>query len=286
MLPEVSPGPQAPLPSREGAPEPPQHLEELLLMILAATGRDFTGYKPDTLQRRLDKRLATLGISGLEAYLGYVAKKPDELHILERLFLVSLSSFYRDRASFKVVEQALRSIVASKGSGEAIRLWVPGCASGEEAYTLAIILSEILGPARGSRDIAITGTDLSPDVLELSQAGLYREAAFKEMEPALRDRYFVGQGETYEVNAALRSMCQFRRHDLVRDPPLSALDMVSCRNLLIYLKAPLQDQIIRTFHDSLLPRGLLFIAPSESIGLKGNALFAPVDRPHNLYRRR
>jgi len=261
-------------------------LARLVRMVLDATGIDFSGYKEETLLRRIEKRMAVLSIATMADYFAHIAKNPGELVNLQHLFLVSLSSFFRDRESFSALERELRSIIGSKKPGDAIRFWVPGCASGEEVYTLAIILAEMLGEESARYDISITGTDLNPEALEIAQAGLYRQTAFKEMEHELLERYFLIKGLHCQVNDAIRAMCTFQRQDVVKGEPLRNLDLVSCRNLLIYMKSPLQDALFRKFHQALLPHGLLFIGQSENIGLMGSTLFTAIDHYHRLYRRK
>ena len=286
MLPGVSPVKTDRTSPAQKTPDQDTGIQHLLDLMLDATGVDFTGYKEETLQRRLERRLSSLGITSMDNYFGFIAKNPPELGILQHLFLVSLSSFFRDRDSFKAAEQALRPIIGSKRKGEAIKLWVPGCASGEEVYTLAIILAEILGGRLADYNIGITGTDLNQEALEMAQNGLYRQTAFKETEPELIARYFLAKGQHYQVNDTIRAICLFEKRDIISDQPLRSLDMVSCRNLLIYLKGKLQDQLISKFHQSLLPHGLLFIGQSETTGPMGNALFTPIDSHHKIYRKR
>ncbi|MFA7268584.1 MAG: chemotaxis protein CheB [Sterolibacterium sp.] len=264
-----------------------RELEHLLRLVHQATHIDFSSYKEDTLLRRLEKRKATLGIVGADQYLALVRRQPEELHALQHLFLVSVTSFFRDRASFRILEQNLAALVASKADFDPIRVWVPGCASGEESYTLAILLAELLGEYRSRHAVSILGSDLNPAALEMARAGVYRLTAFKEMEEDLRSRYFTAKGQHYEVSPALREMVAFEQRDVLSGPPAGGpLDLVSCRNLLIYMKSQLQDQLIKSFHQALRPQGLLFIGQSESLSFVGNSLFGPIDHYHRLFRRR
>jgi chemotaxis methyl-accepting protein methylase len=262
-------------------------LEHLLQLVHQATGIDFSSYKEDTLLRRLEKRKSTLGLANTEQYLAHVRRHPDELHTLQHLFLVSVSSFFRDRASFRELERALVSAVAAKTKDEPIRVWVPGCASGEESYTLAIILAEMLGEFRKHHAVHIIGSDLNPEALEMAHAGIYRQTAFKETEDDILRRYFTARGQHFEIAQSLRDMVRFEQRDVLTGPPPGdALDLVSCRNLLIYMKSHLQDQLIKSFHQALRSQGLLFIGQSESLSFVGNSLFAPIDHYHRLFRRR
>jgi chemotaxis methyl-accepting protein methylase len=178
-------------------------------------------------------------------------------------------------------------MVADKADGEPIRVWVPGCASGEEPYTLAILISELLGECRKRHTVQIIGTDLNPEALEMARAGLYRQTAFKEMDESLRDRYFIARGQHFELCQDVRTMVSFEQRDVLTGaPPGEPLDLVSCRNLLIYMKSNLQDQLIKSFHQALRPQGLLFIGQSESLSFMGNSLFTAIDHYHRLFRRR
>ncbi|KIL99343.1 Chemotaxis protein methyltransferase CheR [Paramagnetospirillum magnetotacticum MS-1] len=288
VTPAVAP-PAAPLPSpADPGPvdEELRDLQTLVRKVFEATGIDFSCYKEETLLRRLEKRRSVLGIGTMEAYRALVQRDPGELQVLQHLFLVSVSSFFRDRESFRVLERALAAAIAEKPEGEPIRVWVPGCASGEEPYSLAIILNRLIEERGGKHPIAITATDLNPDALAMAREGLYRKTAFKEAEDGLRERYFLQRGQHYEIRPEIKSCVTFERRDVLSGAPPADLDLVSCRNLLIYMKSQLQDDLIKVFHQSLRPHGLLFIGQSESLGLAGNALFAPIDHYHRLFRRR
>jgi chemotaxis protein methyltransferase CheR/two-component system CheB/CheR fusion protein len=276
----VSPAPT--FTAQPSSPVPPSELGQLLKLVHQATGIDFSSYKEDTLLRRLDKRLSTLNIKSLAAYLVHVRQQPDELKTLQQLFLVSVSSFFRDADSFTVLRTWLSRQLAGKPAGEPVRVWVPGCASGEEPYTLAILLKEL----SGQRPIEIVATDLNPEALEMAAEGVYRQTAFKEMTPALRERYTVPKGQHAEVLPEIRALVRFEKRDVLSGAPVANLDLISCRNLLIYMKSELQDQLIATFHRALHPQGLLFIGQSESLSFVGNSLFVPVDHYHRLFRRR
>jgi chemotaxis protein methyltransferase CheR/two-component system CheB/CheR fusion protein len=200
-----------------------------------------------------------------------------------------VSSFYRDRAAFLELERSLSAALAHKPAGEAVRIWVPGCASGEEPYTLAMVVSELLGALRKSHPVQIIGTDLNPEALALANAGSYRLTACKEMDLGLRERYLTSHGQHVEVSPALREMVRFEQRNVLTGPPpelATGLDLVSCRNLLIYMKSTLQDQLISSFHQALRLQGLLFIGQSESLSFNGNSLFKPIDQYHRLFRRR
>jgi chemotaxis protein methyltransferase CheR/two-component system CheB/CheR fusion protein len=259
-----------------------RELEQLLKQVHQVTKIDFSSYKEDTLLRRLEKRKSTLGIKSATAYQDLIRRQPDELRVLQHLFLVSVSSFFRDRESFQVLKMSLAKVVDGKPAEEPVRVWVPGCASGEEPLTLAILLKELVG----KRQIEIIATDLNPEALALCRDAVYRQTAFKEMDEALLERYFTAKGHHYQVKPELLDCIRYEQRDVLSGTPPANLDLVSCRNLLIYMKSHLQDQLIKSFHQALRSQGLLFIGQSESLSFVGNSLFVPIDHYHRLFRRR
>jgi chemotaxis protein methyltransferase CheR/two-component system CheB/CheR fusion protein len=272
--------------SRQKAVPATPALEEILRLVMLSTGTDFSGYKEETLLRRLEQRKSALKIPSTENYLLHLRQYPAELINLQHAFLVSLSSFFRDRASFQTLRQELQRVAQHKESGGAIRIWVPGCASGEEVYTLAIILAEILADRIQDFEISLTGTDLNPEALARAGAGIYEPRAFKEMDASFLERYFYPQEKSWQVKSWLRNMCRFECCDVLRHAPLQELDLISCRNLLIYLKTDTQEQLLQKFHDYLLPHGLLFLGQSESVSISGKAPFVPVHGYYRIFSRR
>ncbi|MEO8591709.1 MAG: chemotaxis protein CheB [Candidatus Solibacter sp.] len=263
-----------------------QELALLLRQVFDATGIDFSSYKEETLLRRLEKRKSTLGTTSAAEYQAVIRRDPSELKVLQHLFLVSVSSFFRDRESFRVLERSLAELVLLKTEGQPLRVWVPGCASGEECYTLALVLFEILAESRRRHPILITGTDLNPEALEMAAKGVYRLTAFKEMDAEIRDRYFAEAGQHLSVKADVKACVTFEKRDVFTGAPSNDLDLISCRNLLIYLKSSLQDRLVKTFYEALRPGSLLFIGQSESLSFSGNSFFATLDYHHRLFRRR
>lgn len=261
-------------------------LQQLVAQIYRLTGVDFSGYKEDTLLRRLAKRKSELGLASTQAYRSLVQQKPEELRLLQRAFLVSVSSFFRDSPAFRALEQALRQALVRKPAGQAMRIWVPGCASGEETYTLAMLLQPLLDQEDRRHPLEIVGTDLNPVAIDLARAGLYRASAIREMPPERVARYFLSERNHVRVKPEFQANVRFELGDVLTRQPPGQFDLVSCRNLLIYMKRELQDQLIRTLHQSLLPRGLLFIGLSESLGDAGDQLFSPLDYFHRLFMRK
>lgn len=275
--------PSSPASAQNAAPDPAlQELRPLLHQVKTATGIDFSSYKEDTLLRRLVKRKEVVGANSAQAYQALIRHDAAELHTLQHLFLVSVSSFFRDRASFDALQKELAVMLAAKPAHTPVRIWVPGCASGEEPFTLAMVLRELTR----THPIEIIASDLNPEALALCREGVYRQSAFKEMDATLRDRYFEVQGQQFAIKPDIKACVHFEQRDVLAGTPPANLDLVSCRNLLIYMKVPLQDQLMRNFHQALRAQGLLFIGQSESLSFLGNSLFTPIDHYHRLFRRR
>ena len=264
-------------------PEPAREvgLHDLLDLVLRHTGHDFSGYKPETLSRRAQARMTKLGIGSLAQYLEHMRLHLAEAKFLQEHFLVSLSSFFRDPECFDALRGPLEAALHDK---ETLSIWTPACASGEEPYSLAILAKELLGSRKVT--VRVLASDLNPDALALAERGLYPETAVKHLEPALLARHFERTGQQYRVREGLRAMCTFRCQDVIRTDAPHDLDLISCRNLLIYFRSELQGQLIRKFHQALLPEGLLFIGPAETLGPQGHSLFRPVDALHRIFRRR
>jgi chemotaxis methyl-accepting protein methylase len=260
--------------------------KQLLQAILAITGNDFSNYKEETLLRRLNRRMSVLKIASLRDYQTYTQKYPDELCKLQHQFLISLSFFFRDRESFAILEQHVNELLRNKALGDSIRIWVPGCASGEECYSWAILLAEILGSRFSDYAISIVGSDLNGQAIALAKQGRYLQAAFRDTELNILEDYFDRNGPDFTVKPHIRQVCHFHLEDVLGCQLLEKVDAISCRNLLIYMKSELQDKLIRNFHDFLNPGGLLFLGQSETIGLIGNTLFSPLDHYHRVYRRK
>ena len=273
-----------PAPTYQPPPATPlaSDYEQLLQRVHQVTGIDFSSYKEETLLRRLNKRMETLGLLTLADYLARCRQQPEELKTIQHLFLVSLSSFFRDRESFDVLKSSLAKLLTKKPAGEAVCVWVPGCASGEEALTLAILVREL----SGKHPVEIVGTDLNPEALAIARAGSYRQTAFKEMDDALRDKYFETLGQHYQAKPELLANVRYEQRNVLAGAPMTDLDLISCRNLLIYMKSELQDQLITIFQRALKAQGLLFIGQSETLSFVGNSLFVPIDHYHRLFHRR
>ncbi len=265
-------------------PEPTDQLDRILQRIRQKTGLDFTGYKEETLLRRLNTRLAALKQSSLQAYLHCLDRDSREAEVIAGQFLISRSSFFRDRDCFAALEKLLGQRLAERPAEQPFRVWVPGCATGEECYTLAILAWRILRDT--GQGVQILGTDLNAEALEQAREAVYPASSLEETEPELRDSCFTRSGSNFQVLPAVKALCQFRRHDVVHEQAPQDLELISCRNLLIYLKSELQQQLLIRFHGALRREGLLFLGLSETVTVAAGALFRPLDAAHKIYQRR
>jgi two-component system CheB/CheR fusion protein len=264
---------------------PPSTIRGIVRQIANHTGMDFSNYKDTTISRQILRRMAAMQISSLEAYGEYIGGHREELNELADNFLICVTSFFRDPEAFESTRRVLGEILKSKRPGDDIRIWIPGCATGEEVYTIAILLAEELGESRSKYRVQIFATDINSEAVAIARAGIYSEAALSGVDSALIARYFSAQDGMYHIDKSLRDMTLFARQDLVQDPPFVRLDMISCRNLLIYFKAELQERVVKVFHYALRDSGILFLGKSESLGKLGN-LFIETDRKNKLYIKR
>jgi len=264
---------------------PPNTVREIVRQIAMQTGMDFSNYKDATISRQILRRMAAMQIPTLDAYGAYIAKNRRELSELAGNFLICVTSFFRDPDSFKALRSILREVLKTKKTGDDIRIWIPGCATGEEVYSLAILLMEELGASKDKYKIQLFATDINSDAVAIARAGIYPESALSELDSTLIERYFSSQDGMYRIDRSLRDMTLFARQDLVQDPPFVRLDMVSCRNLLIYFKSELQERVMKIFHYTLNTSGVLFLGKSEAVGRQG-ALFSEKDRKHKIFIKR
>lgn len=275
----------------DSLPEEPASvgLAPFISRVHAVTGIDFSGYREETLWRRLNARCAALGIT-LERYAELLLNDAGEAQRLKRLFLVSLSWFWRDRESFKALASAVDPLLARKPPGEPLRAWVAGCASGEEAYTLAALLSEAVGRHGTGRAVEILATDLNAEARALARTGEYPLKAFREAPAGWVDRWFIPIAGGYRVGPALVSRVRFELAEVEASTPGcfqdGTVDLVSCRNLLIYFMRHKQDRVVARFRQALRADGLLFLGLSENLGPVAGAYFQTLDAGHRVFLRR
>lgn len=258
-------------------------LAELIAHVRQVTGVDFSGYKPETLERRAAKQAAQLGLASLVAYVEYVATHPQEAWALQRRFLVSVSSFFRDRPAFEALGRAWRQ--ERNVSADPWRCWVPACATGEEAYTLSMLHAEGVQAGAWARGLEVLATDLNTDALAQARRAVYDFKATREMDDAMCQRYFTPHEQGLEVAASVRAPVRFDCQDLLARQPEGPWHVISCRNLLIYLQTPLQERLMADFHARLVPGGWLFISPAETLPQASLRWFSPHDMDHRIYRR-
>ena len=260
-------------------------IETILTLLRQRAGIDFSGYKRTTLLRRIARRMALARTETLAEYATHLGETSGETAALAQDVLIHVTAFFRDPDAFEALKhQVMAPLVKSKAQEDTIRVWVPGCSTGEEAYSLAISLCEAMDDAERSLSLKMFGTDLSEASVEVARRGRYPESALAELSPERISRFFERDERGYRVTRRVRDACVFVKHDLTRDPPFAKLDLISCRNLLIYFDAELQRRVVPILHYCLNPKGHLFLGQSESIsGFRD--LFTPLDQAHRIFRR-
>ena len=263
-------------------------LSKIFILLRAQTGHDFSQYKPTTIHRRIERRMAVHQIATMGGYIKYLQQTPSEVEALFRDLLIGVTNFFRDPEAFAVLEaQIIPRLFEDKPAGGTIRVWVTGCSTGEEAYSIAILLQERMEALKTSYTVQVFATDIDAQAIATARMGLYPASIAADITPERLARFFaVDPGDNgYRVHKSIRDMLVFSEQDLIKDPPFSRLDLISCRNLLIYMGLDLQKRIIPLFHYALKPGGKLFLGTSEGIGEFGE-LFAVVDRKAKLYQRK
>jgi two-component system, chemotaxis family, CheB/CheR fusion protein len=264
-----------------------RHLAAITGLLRAGTGHDFSGYKESTLIRRIQRRMQVLHIDDVPRYIERLKADRGELQRLFHELLIGLTQFFRDPDGFEALKSTvLAALTFSKAAGEPVRIWVPGCATGEEVYSIAILLSECMTDNHRAQisDIKIFGTDIDDGAIAIARSGSYRQPV-TGVSPERLERWLVKEGNDYRLRSEIRQLCAFSVHSIVKDPPFSRLDLISCRNVLIYLDKELQDRAVQTFHYALNPGGFLLLGASERITRHAKH-FAIVDDKHRIFQRR
>ena len=275
-----------PLAGTHEAPEvPANEMERILDVIRVRGGHDFSDYKRATLLRRIERRMHLHHIESLADYAHHLEENDDEVDVLWRDWLIGVSGFFRDPEAFRVLaEAALPRLLAAHEDGSTLRIWVPGCATGEEVYSLVILMRESLERLERHLNLQVFGTDLDPIAIQLARAGRYPAGIAADVGSQRLERFFVPEDRFYRVGAELRELVIFAVQDVLQDPPFGHVDLISCRNLLIYVEPPAQQRLLQVFHYSLNPGGLLLLGSSESVaGSEG--LFSVLDGPRKLFLR-
>ncbi len=260
------------------------HLKSICKLLHAEVGHDFSQYKEKTLMRRVQRRMLVVQADTVNDYIDYLRSHPNEHEQLFREFLIGVTEFFRDPAAFEALQAiAIPAMLADKTGADVLRVWVPGCATGEEAYSIAIALREAMGSQRGPK-VKIFATDIDDQAIARARAGRYR-APLNGVSPERQERWFSKDRDDWCVAKQIREMCIFSPHSVVKDPPFSRMDLVSCRNLLIYLDNDLQERLVQSFHYALRPGGFLLLGTSERLA-KNARLFTELDKKQRLYARR
>ncbi len=261
-------------------------LATIFTMLNRHKGVDFRGYKPATLKRRIGRRMVLHNLASWEEYVEYLLAHPSELAELERDLLINVTSFFRDLATFNVLQtHVIPKILAQKAPGAAIRIWVAGCSTGEEAYSIGICLLEYLAERNLQVPIQIFATDISEMAIDRARIGIYKPGMMTGVSPDRLRRFFVEIDGGYQIAKSVRELCVFAKQNLIVDPPFSQLDLISCRNVLIYFGSELQKRIVPVFHYALKTDGFLMLGTSESIG-NFTDLFTPLDKKSKIYERK
>ncbi|WP_349792518.1 CheR family methyltransferase [Xanthomonas sp. WHRI 7064] len=276
-------GHPAPVGVRNGSEN--DQLSQVASILRNATGHDFHGYKRATFLRRVQRRMQVVQVDTLEQYLEQLRSRFDEPLLLFNDLLIGVTQFFRDRREFEFLEQqVIPRLFQGKQPGDHLRVWVLGCSTGEEAYSLAMLLREHAQTLDVAPRIQIFASDIDGRALAIARVGRYSSSIVADVGPERLQRWFVKEGDTYVVSKQLRELCVFSQHSIVKDPPFSRLDLVSCRNLLIYLDAELQNRVIPVFHFALKPGGYLFLGNAENVSRHAK-LFAPVERSFRVFQK-
>ena len=273
--------PQAlPFPKAEDA------LKKIFILLRAQTGHDFSQYKHNTVNRRIERRMAVHQIADLGGYVRFLQQTPVEVEALFRDLLIGVTNFFRDPEAFAALEaKGITLLFAGKPPGSAIRVWICGCSTGEEAYSIAILLQEEMDKLKTSYLLQIFATDIDSRAIDQARSGLYPASIAADISPERLAHFFTldADNNSFRINKGIRDMLVFSEQDVIKDPPFSKLDLISCRNLLIYLNGDLQKKLIPLFHYALNPGGILFLGTSETVGDFTN-LFSVLDRQPKLYQ--
>ena len=269
-------------------PKTENAMRKIFILLRAQTGHEFSQYKPGTIYRRIERRKAVHEIEDIEDYVKFLQETPAEVDALFRDLLIGVTSFFRDPEAFEVLEsQVIPKLFAGKSSGRVIRVWSAGCSTGEEAYSIAILLQEGMEAHNQSYTVQIFATDIDRRAIATARIGLYPASIAADISAERLARFFTAEpdGSAYRIHKGIRDMLVFSEQDVIKDPPFSKLDLIACRNLMIYLGLELQKKLIPLFHYALNPNGILFLGTSEGVGEFGD-LFAVVDRKAKIYQRK
>ena len=262
-------------------------LEKIIILLRSQTGHDFLLYKKNTIYRRIERRMGIHQIERISSYVRFLQENPSEVEILFKELLIGVTNFFRDSLMWEtMLQKILPEYLTKFSSGTILRAWVPGCSTGEEAYSLAIIFKEALSELKPARNLSlqIFATDLDIDAIEIARKGIFKINIASDVSPDRLSRFFINTDGEYRVNAEIREMVVFAPQNVIKDPPFTKLDIISCRNMLIYLESQLQNKLIALFHYSLNPGGILVLGSAETSGNDLN-LFTPINNKLRIYQR-
>ncbi|WP_237213347.1 CheR family methyltransferase [Falsiroseomonas oryziterrae] len=272
--------------SGEGAGDLAAVQDEICNLLRIATGHDFSGYKDKTFFRRVHRRMQVLQVETVPAYIAVLRTDTQEAGRLFHDLLISVTGFFRDADAFAALEtKVMPSLFEGRGADDTVRIWVPGCATGEEAYSIAILAQEEMAKRAAPPRVQIFATDIDDAALGVARLGRYPKSMMAGVSAERLARFFLWDGALYTVTPHTRELCVFSSHNVIRDAPFSRIDLVSCRNMLIYMGGRLQEQVIPLLHYALRPSGFLFLGVAETV-TRHSELFAPVDKAHRIFRRR
>ena len=259
---------------------------EFYTLLRNRTGHDFSGYKPKTFMRRVQRRMQVTQLGTADAYVERLRQDQQEVTALFRDLLINVTSFFRDEEAFEsLATLVVPKLFEGKSARDTVRVWIPGCSTGEEVFSVAMLLREHMDTIAELPRVQIFATDIDEHALTAARAGRFPETLLEAITPARRKRFFVADGASAVVSKDVRELCVFSPHSVFRDPPFSRIDLVSCRNLLIYFGADIQSQVLPLFHYALRPDGYLFLGSAENVS-NFTELFVPLEKRHRLFRRR
>jgi len=263
-----------------------ENQREIYAILRTHVGHEFGGYKPKTFLRRVHRRMQVVQVRSVSDYVAHLRQDPGEVNALFRDLLIDVTNFFRDADAFeKLQDLVIPKLFEGRGADETVRVWVPGCATGEEVFSIAIQMREHMDTLKITPRVQIFATDIDERALMIARAARYPEALLDSVTPERRKRFFFPDAGTFVLTKEVRDLCIFSPHSVIRDTPFSRIDLVSCRNLLIYFGPDVQNQVIPTFHYSLRPGGYLFLGTSENVSQFGD-MFVPIDKKMRIFRSR
>ncbi|MCX6701400.1 MAG: PAS domain-containing protein, partial [Methanomicrobiales archaeon] len=258
-------------------------MRRIMMLLRSKTGNDFSQYKQSTIRRRIDRRMVVHNLTEMDAYARYLQENPAEVNTLFKELLINVTSFFRDKEAFDALDKkVILQLFENKPEHYIFRVWVPGCASGEEAYSIAMLFREHMDGIKQEWKVQIYATDIDEDAIATARAGLYPPNIAIDVSPDRLHRFFTKEDAGFRIKKEIREMVVFAIQNVIKDPPFTKMDLISCRNLLIYLDTELQNRVIPAFHYALKPEGALFLSPTEGIG-NFTDLFTPLDKKWKIY---